>query len=202
MSTKQTKCVFCNSTSYGKNCPYSHFKSKIHLHTGDPSKCSFCGSSVKIGPGCPNSPSGKHMAGANFFNSMVAESFLTGLMMHSLSEKIVDTYAYKLGLINEMGNIIKKAETLEETMAFTAVDSYLLKLKKLLGNKIDLLNNEIYLEAAIKTSEVPIELYEKEIKLKSDLQMLVKRFYEMVEEAHQNNLPITVIEKLIIETLK
>lgn len=198
----QTKCVFCNSTSYGKNCPWSHFKTKIHLHTGDPSKCSFCGSSVKIGPGCPHSPSGKHMAGANFFNGMAAESFIQSYLMNTLSEKFIDSQAFKMGIINENGDIVKKPETLEETMAFTAIDSYLLKLKKLLGNKVDLLNSEIYLEAAVKTSNVPIELYDKEVKFKSDMQMLVNRFFDMVQEAQNNNLPITVIEKIILESFK
>jgi len=199
---KKTTCVFCGSTSRGKNCPWSSFASKIHLHTGDPTTCSFCGSSVKVGPGCPFSPTGKHLAGANFFNSMVAESFIMGFLMHTLSEKISDTQAFKMGIINENGDIIKKPETLEETMAFTAIDSYLLKLKKLLGNKVDLLNSEIYLEAAIKTSNVPIELYDKEVKFKSDMQMLVNRFFDMVQEAQNNNLPITVIEKIILESFK
>ena len=107
MADKKSTCVFCGSTSYGKNCPWSSFTPKIHLHTGDHTKCSYCGSSVKFGPGCPHSPTGKHQAGANFFNPMVAEAFVTGLIMHKLNERIEDTQAFKLGLINEWGNVVK-----------------------------------------------------------------------------------------------
>lgn len=201
MADKKSTCVFCGSTSYGKNCPWSSFTPKIHLHTGDPTKCSFCGSSVKFGLGCSHSPTGKHMAGSNFFNPMVAEAFVTGLIMHNLSQRIEDTQAFKLGLINELGNVIKRPSTLEEQTAFSTIDKYLLKLKKLLGTNVGLLNNEMYLESAIKSSQVPIELYEKEVKLKSDMKMLMQRFFDTLNEARDNNLPLCVIEKIILESL-
>jgi len=201
MADKKSTCVFCGSTSYGKNCVWSSFTPKIHLHTGDPTKCSFCGSSVRFGPGCPFSPTGKHMAGANFFNPMVAEAFVTGLIMHNLSQRIEDTQAFKLGLINEFGNVVKQPSTLEERTAFSSIDKYLLKLKKLLGTNIGLLNNQVYLESAIKTSEIPIELYDKEVKLKADMKMLMNRFYSTLEEARDNNLPLCLIEKIILESL-
>lgn len=202
MSNKTSKCVFCGQTTYGKSCPWSHFKNKLHLHTDDSSKCSFCGSSVKIGPGCAHSPTGKHMVGANFFNSMVAESFIMGYVMSKLSEKIFESPAFKMGLIDESGNMIKKAETLEEQLAFSSVDAYVLKLKKLLGNKIELLNTSIYLEKAVETSVVPIELYEKEVQFKSEMNNWVKHFFVMAEKAYENNLPTPVIEKIILEAFQ
>jgi len=202
MSNKQSKCVFCNQTTYGRSCPWSHFKNKLHVHTDDPSKCSFCGSSVKIGPGCAFSPSGKHMAGANFFNGMVAESFIMGYVMNKLTEKVYESQAFKMGLIDESGNMLKKPENMEEKLAFSSVDAYVLKLKKLLGNKIDLLNTSIYLEKAVETSTVPIELYEKEVKFKAEMNTWVTHFFEMAERAYNDNLPTPVIEKIILEAFQ
>lgn len=202
MSTKPSKCVFCGSASYGKNCPWSHFVTKIHLHTDDSTKCSFCGSSTKIGPGCPFSPTGKHMVGANFFTGLAAESFIQAYMMNKLSEPISVSRAFKLGLIDARGNVVKKPDTLEEHMAFTAIDSYLIKLKTLLGNRVDLLNNEVYLEACAKNAQVPIELYEKEVRLKNMMKVIVKHFNEVINEAAEHSLPLPLIEKIILEAFK
>lgn len=202
MSNKQSRCVFCGQTTYGKTCPWSPFKDKLHVHIDDPTKCSFCGSSVKIGPGCTHSPTGRHMVGTNFFSGMVAESFILGYVMNKLSEKVYESQAFKLGLIDEKGDKIKKIETIEEQLAFSSIDSYLLKLKKLLGNKIDLLNNEIYLEKAVEASETPIEFYDKEVEFKSEMNNLAKHFFEIVEKAKSNNLPLPAIEKIILDSFR
>lgn len=197
---KESTCVFCGSKSYGKgNCPFSSFSNKLHVHTGDSTKCSFCGSSRVIGPGCPHSPSGKHMAGANFFNNMVQESFITAYIMKRLSEPICMTEAFKRGIIDLNGALLKHPETMEEQMAYSNVDKYLFKLRNLLGNKVDILNNSKLLEAAIKISDIPIELYEKEIELKEQFRILARNFKETVDNAEKTGLPITIIEKLILE---
>lgn len=201
MADKQSKCVFCNSTSYGKNCPWSHFKNKIHLHTGDGLHCSFCGSANKVGPGCPHSPTGKHMASANFFNGMASESFIIGYMMNVMSTPIHETQAFKLGLVDASGAVIKRPSTLDEHMAFTPIDSYLFKLKNMLGPKKDLLNTEIYLEAVTRNAELPIELYEKEVKMRNDMKIIANRFNEMLTEATEQGLPLMSIQKVILETM-
>ena len=201
MPNIETKCVFCGSRSRGKNCPYSAFNNHVHVHTGDPTRCSFCGSKTIIGPNCPYSPTGKHMAGANFFNSMATESFIQGYVMKKLVEPITNSPAFQMGIIDIEGNMLRKPETLDEQMAFTAIDSYLLKLKKLLGNKVDLLNNDIYLEAAIKTANLPIELYDKEVKAKTMMKIIVKHFNEVVNESLKD-LPITTVEKIILESFE
>jgi len=200
MSVKESHCVFCGSLSYGRNCPWSSFPTKLHLHTDDHTKCSFCGSKVRIGPGCPFSPTGKHMAGANFFNGMAKESFIMAYVMKTLATPIHETPAFKLGLIDAYGSIVKRPETLEEQMAYTPLDSYIFKLKSLLGNKNDLLNSEVYLEAVVKNAEIPIELYEKEVKLRNLMKVIVKHFDEILNEASDSGLPIMLVQKIILES--
>ena len=150
MAAKKTKCVFCGSSSYGRNCPWSNFADKLHLHTGDPTMCSFCGSKTLVGPGCPFSPTGRHMASANFYTGMATESFITAYMMNILSTPIYETQAFKLGLVDASGSVVKEPNTLEERAAYTPIDAYLFKLKKMLGSKQEMLNTELYLEASIK----------------------------------------------------
>lgn len=196
------KCTFCGSRSYGKgNCPWSPFKNKAHLHAGDNTKCSWCGSSVLFGPGCPNSPTGLHQAGASIYNQMAQEGFIQAYVMTKLSERICDSKAFQMGLIDGNGHLVRKAETLDEQAALSPVDMYILKLKSLLGNKLDLLNHEVYLEKVVENSKAStIEQYSKEVQLKSDMEFVVKRFKEVVESAQNNSIPIVVLEKIILDT--
>ena len=202
MSNNPSKCVFCRIPSYGRNCPWSHFKDNLHLHTDDPTLCSFCGSKSLRGPGCPFSPTGRHIAGANFFNGMATESFIMAYMMNTLSTPIYETQAFKLGIVDASGSIVKKPNTLEELASYTPIDAYLFKLKKLLGNKQDMLNTEIYLEAVIKNAKTPIELYEKEVKLRNCMNLIAKHFSELLEEAADQGLPLDLVQKIILESFK
>jgi hypothetical protein len=198
--SKETKCVFCGSKSLGKGCPWSHFKNKVHLHSGDPTKCSFCGSPTKVGPGCPHSPTGFHMAGANFFNNMTQESFIIGYLMKKLQEPIYESQAFLKGIIDANGNLVKHPETIEERSAFTPVDAYILKLKSMLGNKIDLINHKLVLEKVIQAASIPIELYEKEVQLRSKMDLVIQQFNEICNEASGEGLPLHLIEKILLES--
>ena len=53
-----TKCIYCNSSSYGSCSKSPH---KKHEHAGDPKKCVYCGSS-SYGP-CSKSPDRNHKHG-------------------------------------------------------------------------------------------------------------------------------------------
>jgi hypothetical protein len=199
---KESHCIFCNSKSYGKNCPWSHFKNKVHLHTGDTSKCSFCGSPTKIGPGCPHSPTGYHMGGANFFNSLTQESFIMAYVMKRLSTPIHETEAFFRGFVDANGNLLKKPETIEEQSYYTPIDAYIFKLKSLLGSKKDLLNHQIFLEKVVQNANNSNEMYQKELELKSKMDLIINRFKELSTEASNDGIPISLFEKVLIESFQ
>jgi hypothetical protein len=133
---------------------------------------------------------------------MAAESFVIGYMMNVLSTPIHETQAFKLGIVDASGSVIKRPETLEEQMAYTSIDSYLFKLKNMLGSKKDLLNSEVYLEAVNKNAELPIELYEKEVIFRNYLTLIMKHFKEALDKAAEQGLPSVLIQKIILESLK
>ena len=56
------------------------------------------------------------------------------------------TDAYKLGLIDERGEIIREPETQEEEEALTTLDVLLLKIKELLGGRIATLRKYMYVK--------------------------------------------------------
>ncbi len=71
------------------------------------------------------------------------------VILYSLLKKLVTPYkkteAYKLGLIDERGEILKVPETDEEKDAYTSLDQFISKLKDLLGGRITKLYKFMYL---------------------------------------------------------
>ena len=128
------------------------------------------------------------------------EAFLTAYMMKKLAESFKNTDAFKLGIIDTNGNLIRKPVTLEEKLSYTSIDSYLTKVKKMLGSKTDLLNHNIYLEKVTDASKLPIELYEKELAFKHELSVIAKHFKQCLQDANSQHLPTELIEKIVLES--
>lgn len=200
MSDKKSKCMFCGSISWGKNCPWSHFKNKIHVHSGKHDECCFCGSSNLTGPGCPHSPNGRHQVGANFFNGMASESFVLAQAIKTLSIPIHETKAFKMGIVNAEGDIIKRPETLEEKMAYSKLDSYVFRLKKVLGQKLDIVNRTMQLESVIETAKMPMDMYQKELQFKNELSYIAERYNNCISNAEKDGLPLSIVQKVILES--
>lgn len=198
-STKKSVCSMCNSHSYGTGCIYN--ARGLHLHLDDPTKCGWCGSNSIMGTGCIYSPTGLHGVGANLYTSMVSECFITSYLIKKLKTPFNETNAFRCGIISEDGNLLKKPTTIEEKKAFTFLDSFTFKLKRYLGDKINLIKESIYLEASKKVIEekVSVEDFEKELNLKKKLRIISNEFHDIISDAEVNNIPSTIIEKSIIE---
>lgn len=74
------------------------------------------------------------------------DSIITFLLIKKLITPFTSTEAYKLGLIDLNGKIIKVPETDKEKDALTILDRVIFKLKRLLGNKIINFNKFMYLK--------------------------------------------------------
>jgi hypothetical protein len=195
--------MFCGSRTFGKSCPYSPVK--IHIHIDDPKKCIYCGS-FSYGSGCPYNPSKRkiHVHGANFNSILkdnVCNSSIAGYLMNKMAEPITESEAFKLGLVNEKGMQIRNPENEIEEAALTPADIYINKIKRNLGNKIDLMNESTYLTALAKNEEKQtIESYEKEINLKERVENIVRDLYNSIEDGKQQGLSSNILERIIIES--
>jgi hypothetical protein len=142
-----SRCLYCNSTSYGKGCKYG--PKGVHFHPQDPKKCSYCGS-TSYGKGCRMNPfSDIHLHGIDY-NKMFNESFKNKFLTNQLNKAFTDFEAYKLGIINEKGDKIKEPITEQEKAAYSPETKTILKIKKYLGSKLDLINQTAILESASK----------------------------------------------------
>lgn len=74
----------------------------------------------------------------------VLQALVVFVIAKKLITRITNTKAYKLGIVNEKGNRIRKPKTKEEKDAYTIVDRFVFNLKSLIGERI-LLALSIYM---------------------------------------------------------
>ncbi len=203
---KQSKCMYCNTGTYGKGCPYSPHR--VHVHVDDPKRCIYCGIST-FGPGCLYNPFGKtHVHGVEF-NMLTKENihrnFSTALFITRLNEPIIETPAFKLGLVDETGRRVKIPETLDEKTALTPLDVYVFKLRRFLSEgKLEMLNASIVVEMMANLSydkEFVSEEYEKEVMIKSKIANLVNDYKYIMSEAISLGFNVIDVEQMFTECI-
>ncbi len=207
MSTSKpvSKCMFCNSPSYGVGCPYSPHKKHVHIANSD--RCIYCGS-PSLGAGCPYNPFSKlHVRGAEY-NMMVKESVhrsaMTGLFLSRLTQPICEMPAFRLGLIDDEGRKIKECITEEEKAALTPIDMYVLKIRRLVEKPVvDLFKSQVLLEMASKRHDDTFcaEKYQKEISIISKIDHIVNDLNSIFNEAVENGFSKDHIENIIIQSI-
>lgn len=194
---QQSRCLYCGSTTRGKGCRYGPHG--VHFYPDDPAKCAYCGSS-NYGRGCKINPTSDiHIHGINY-NTMFKEqiqSFLDNeILLNELKKNFVDYSAFKLKLIDENGNKLKNPVTEEEQIAFTPFIKTMIKLKKYLGSKVDLLEATNNLEKNNLITE-DIEKYKIYLEYKDRIDTNINQLYQIIDEAAQQGLQIEYIKKLI-----
>jgi len=185
-----SRCVYCGSPNFGAGCRYS--PQCKHLHPDDPKKCSYCGS-TNYGKGCRYSPDGIHIHGIQY-NGMLKEQISsilnTNIILHLINKPIEDYDAYKLGIIDEQGNCIRKPSSTQEHNSYTLEVKTLLQLKKTLGNKLDILTSKLQLEAttaAISIDQYKVSYYDEQI------QGIFNDLTQVVEQALADGIPSSLL---------
>lgn len=74
------------------------------------------------------------------------DTILSYILVKKLVTPIVNTKAYKLGLVNNAGKVIKEPKSEKEKDALTLLDKIVFKLKRLLGTRLLNLRNFLYLQ--------------------------------------------------------
>jgi len=197
VAKKVNRCLYCGSTSYGKGCKYA--PNGVHFHPDDPKKCSYCGS-PNYGRGCHLNPFDKiHMHGINF-NSMFGETLQQNIQNQFLIKELNKNYenfiAFKLGIIDNNGNKIKEPLTEQEKVAYSPYVRNILKIKKYLGSKLDLINQTSLLENQNKLNynkNNHLQVLEYEEKIKN----VFNQLHQITEEALHDGLTLEQIETML-----
>jgi hypothetical protein len=188
-----SRCMYCNSTSYGKGCRFA--PKGIHFHPQDPKKCSYCGS-TSYGRGCKLNPfSDIHLHGIDY-NKMFNESLKNKFLTNQLNKKFTEFEAYKLGIINEKGDKIKEPITEQEKAAYSSETKTILKIKKYLGSKLDLINQTAILENSTK------QTYNKEnhktfLDYEQKINDIFAQLHETTDNAIKDGLTLEQVQALL-----
>jgi hypothetical protein len=188
-----SRCLYCNSTSYGKGCRYA--PKGVHFHPSDPKKCSYCGA-TSYGRGCKLNPfSDIHLHGIDY-NKMFNESLKNKFLTNQLNKNFTDFKAYKLGIINANGDKIKEPVTEQEQAAYSSETKTILKIKKYLGSKLDLINQTAILENASKI-EYNKENHKTFLEYEQKINDIFAQLHETADNAIKDGLTLEQVQALL-----
>lgn len=195
---QKSRCMYCGSVDHGKGCRFGPHG--VHFHPDDSTKCGFCGS-TSYGRGCRLNPtSDLHVHGSNF-NSMYRESMQSFLdnevLLRELKKDFKEFRCFELGLIDEKGSKIKNPITEQEKLSFTPFVKTVLKIKKYLGSKTELLEAQNNLSASSMQLNENIEHYKKVLEYQSKVSDIVNDLYKTLDEATANGLCLEDIHRLL-----
>lgn len=195
--TQRSRCMYCGSVNFGKGCRYGPHG--VHFHPDDSLKCAYCGS-PNYGKGCRINPiNDLHIHGINY-NSMFREnvqSFLDSkVFLSELKKDFKEFECFKLGIIDQNGNKIKNPVNEQQKASFTPMIKTIIRLKKYLGPKVELLEVSNLMESNVKFEEDVVQ-YEKVLKYQDKVQDVVNELYKVLEEAKKDGLSLEEVNKLI-----
>jgi len=160
-----SKCMYCNSESYGKSCIYAPHK--IHVHVDDPKRCIYCGS-VSFGPSCIYNPFSKvHVHGMEY-NQATCESLHKNVVANVLLSKLFDT------TLNESNDLI---------------DRFVYKIQSLLGkNKLEFISDLQLLESKCNTTKKDMTIKDIELSKQFELRSnkLLNNLNDLITEYKVN----------------
>jgi hypothetical protein len=188
-----SRCLYCNSTSYGKGCRFA--PKGVHFHPSDPKKCSYCGA-ASYGRGCRLNPFGDiHLHGIDY-NKMFNESLKNKFLTQQLNKDFTDFEAYKLGIINEKGNKIKEPITEQERAAYSSETKTILKIKKYLGSKLDLINQTAILENTAKIGYNK-DTHKTFLEYEQKINDIFTQLHETTDNAIKDGLTLEQVQALL-----
>jgi hypothetical protein len=209
---KKPNCIYCGLPLRGKGCAYSTHKIHVVL---EPGKCIYCGLPLR-GKGCAYSPTKVHVQSSEFGllqAESMKEQFIMKYIMEKLKEPVTKSQAYKLGIINEQGKQIRDLVSEQDHAAWSPLTQYIFRLKRIFGEKLDILNSELFLENANKLlfleenidenwdAEKYIEKTERTEKLSSDLENLLEQYYNRLKQAEKEGFSLEQIENIVLKVL-
>jgi hypothetical protein len=191
--SKVSRCVFCGSPAYGRGCRYG--PNGHHFHPDDSKKCSWCGSPA-FGPGCRLNPTGKNHVHGVEYNTMIKENLKNKFLLNALNKNFTEFEAYKLGIINSNGDKIKEPVTEQEQLAHSPETKTILKIKKYLGTKLDLINQTAILESASKLNYNK-ENHKKVLEYEEKINSVITELFKITDDALKEGLSLEQVQSLL-----
>jgi hypothetical protein len=126
------------------------------------------------------------------------QSFLdNSVFLTELKKNYTEFECHKLGIIDDVGNKIKRPVTEQEKQSFGPMVRTILKLKRYLGSKVELMEATKNLEDDSVLLEGDIQKYKKILEYQSKVDDVLNELYKVLDEAQQVGLSLDDVKKLI-----
>lgn len=126
------------------------------------------------------------------------QSFLDNkILLKELKKDYTEFQCYKLGVIDENGNKIKTPVTEQEQGSYTPFTKTILRLKKYLGPKIELLDASNSLEKLNVPINESIEYFKTVLTYQDKIDTIINELYKTIDEAQQNGISLEDVKRLV-----
>ena len=181
MSNNQSRCMYCGSTSYGSGCIFSSHR--MHIHVDDPTRCIYCGM-MAYGSGCIFNPFTKmHIHGVDVGQTVketVRKTVELSYITDRLLEQTKSTLAYKAGLIDDRGNLIRPPSTPYEQRLVSPLSRLLENLKKYITTDSQTIVESLKLLSA--SSIETAEEYKSKLQIEHDLTHIIRQLKTIINK--------------------
>ena len=195
--------MYCGSTSYGSGCIFSSHR--MHIHVDDPTRCIYCGM-MAYGSGCIFNPFTKmHIHGVDVGQTIketVRKTVELSYITDRLLEQTKSTPAYKAGLIDERGNLIRPPSTPYEQRLISPLSRLLENLKKHITTDNQTIIESLKLLSA--SSSETAEEYKSKLQIEHDLTHIIRQLKVIINKGiHEISLEKLeeAIESSILKSL-
>jgi len=127
------------------------------------------------------------------FREQIRGFLTSSVLLNELKQEYKDFKCCKLGIIDEQGNKLRAPVTEEEQAAYSPLTKTILKIKKYLGPKWDLIHNMLVLESESKI-EYNKETHQKFLNFETRIQDLLTQLHELTNEALSEGLTLEQVE--------
>ena len=173
-----SKCIYCDSTSYGKPCLFS--PTNTHAHMSDPGKCMYCGSKNK-GSGCIYNPYGKvHVSAPDFLNRSVLKT-------------------EKAALLDYFLNKMQKQEVLGENYK-SPLDRFYKRLKNIILNFSSPIIESLILSETKVLAHLSKQQLIDSVEYKKKFSLTLSSLREQIKEASRK-LPPEIVEESLLSAI-
>jgi hypothetical protein len=117
-------------------------------------------------------------------------------LLQELLRPIEECQAHKLGVIDETGRKIKEPVSEAEKSSYSPLARTLVRIKRYLGSKLDLLTHTSLLESS-SSSTYNTKNHKQLLQLESDLNIKVNEIHEIIEEALNSGVMIEQIDDIL-----
>jgi hypothetical protein len=126
------------------------------------------------------------------------QSFLDNVvLLNYLKKDFTQFECYRLGIIDENGNKLKTPITESEQIAYSSFTRTIIKLKKYLGSKVELMEASNSLEKLTVSLNENVEHYKRFLEYQDKVDSIINELYKTLDEAQQNGIPLEEVKRLI-----